>query len=289
MNRQHDSIKGNATMEGIDMDSVEMDRPFVRTGPLMELASYPHWLQDVVAACSDAKHAVVGHEIFQQMHAGVLPPAAMRKFLASSWPVIEQFPQYMAMNLLKVQYELGTAHAMARKYLIRNIRVEQNHVEYWIDWSHGHGMQRDDLLFGWRCSSADALSHWCWHTCERDPLAVAMAATNFAIEGATGEWAAFVCSSPVYERGFPEDVRKPAMKWLRVHAHYDDTHPWEALEIIAMLIGHRAQRREIAKIESAINKSYEYLRAAFDECLATQIHMPFGSRDAAAEKAVAAA
>lgn len=268
-----------------------MDSPFVRTGPLMEPASYPRWLQDIIEACNDAKHAVVDHEIFRRMHEGALPPAAMRRFLAGFWPVIEQFPQYMAMNLLKVRYELGPAHALTRKYLIRNIRVEQNHVEYWIDWAHGHGMSRDDLLSGWRSGATDALSHWCWHTCERDSLSVAMAASNYAIEGATGEWAAFVCGSPTYELGFPEDVRKAAMKWLRVHAHYDDTHPWEALEIIAMLNGHRAQQREIAKIEAAINKSYEYMRAAFDQCLAgeAQSHRPVGAKRASVARTTAVA
>lgn len=247
-----------------------MDSQFVRVGPLMELGSYPQWLQDIVYACSDARHAVVAHDIFQQMHEGMLPGIAMRRFLGSFWPVIEQFPQYMAMNLLKVQYQHGPGHAMARKYLIRNIRVEQNHVEYWIDWADGHGLSRDDLLFGWRSNSADALSHWCWHSCERDPLPVAMAATNYAIEGATGEWAAFVCSSPAYENGFADDVRKQAMKWLRVHAHYDDTHPWEALEIIATLMGDRVGARDAANIESAIVKSYEYMRAAFDDCMNSQ-------------------
>lgn len=244
-----------------------MESQFVRTGQLMDLASYPQWLQEIVAECDEARHTVVAHEIFQQMHAGVLSAAAMRCFLASFWPVIEQFPQYMAMNLLKVQYGLGAGHTMTRKYLIRNIRVEQNHVEYWIDWSRGHGLKRDDLLSGWRSNSADALSHWCWHTCERDPLAVAMAATNYAIEGTTGEWAAFVCNSSAYENGFPDDVRKPAMKWLRVHAHYDDTHPWEALEIIATLLGHWPQERDVASVRSAIVKSYQYMSWAFDDCL----------------------
>lgn len=268
-----------------------MESQFVRTGPLMEPASYPRWLQDIIEASSDARCAVVAHELFQQMHEGMLPAASMRRFLASFWPVIEQFPQYMAMNLLKVQYEMGAAHAMARKYLIRNIRVEQNHVEYWIDWSHGHGMKRDELLFGWRSPAADALSHWCWHTCERDPLALAMAATNYAIEGTTGEWAAFVCNSLAYERGFAEEVRKPSMKWLRVHAHYDDTHPWEALEIIATLLGHRPEPRDVAKIESAIVKSYEYMRAAFDECLVGERKppVPVRSRRAAAEEPIVAA
>lgn len=277
-------------MESSNRESSDRESAFVRTGPLMELASYPQWLQDSVAASSDARRAVVDHEIFQQMHEGVLPAAAMRRFLASFWPVIEQFPQYMAMNLLKVHYQLGPSHALARKYLIRNIRVEQNHVEYWIDWAQGHGLSRDDLLFGWRSNSADALSHWCWHTSERDPLPVAMAATNYAIEGATGDWATFVCSSPAYELGFPEAVRKQSMKWLRVHAHYDDTHPWEALEIVATLVGERAGRREIASIQSAIIKSYEYMRAAFDDCLAldAKIYASLKSRRVAKETIVAA-
>lgn len=265
-----------------------MESPFVRVGPLMELASYPRWLQDAIAACSDARCAVVAHDLFQQMHAGTLPAAAMRRFLAGFWPVIEQFPQYMAMNLLKVRYDLGKGHELARQYLIRNIRVEQHHLEYWIDWAQGHGMRRDDLLLGWRCASTDALSHWCWHTCERDPLAVAMAATNYAIEGTAGEWAAFVCSSQEYQSGFPEAVRKRSMKWLRAHAHYDDTHPWEALEIIATLIGHRAPLREVAQIETAIVKSYEYIRTALDECLAgeTEPHVRLGPKHSAEARKV---
>lgn len=244
-----------------------MDTNFVRTGPLMELASYPVWLQAVVDGCAEARSAVVDHEIFQLMSEGALPPAVMRHFLAGVWPVIEQFPQYMAMNLLKVQYG-SIGHEMARKYLIRNIRVEQNHVEYWIDWAQAHGVTRADLLSGWRSSSVDALSHWCWHTCERDPLAVAMAATNYAIEGVTGEWVANVCASDKYENGFPPELRKKAMKWLRMHAHYDDTHPWEALEIIATLIGNHASLRDIDSIQLAMEKSYGYMQMAFDSCLA---------------------
>lgn len=248
-----------------------MDSQFMRSGPLMEPSSYPEWLQQIIEAVRAGRAAVVDHEIFQLMHEGVLPATCMRRFLASFWPLIEQFPQYLALNLLKVSYHLGPAHAMARKYLIRNIRVEQHHVEYWIDWSRGHGMSREDLLFGARTNSADALSRWCWNTCEHDSLPVAMAATNYAIEGATGEWAPMVCSSAVYEQGFPIEVRKAAMKWLRVHAHYDDTHPWEALEIIATLVGQRVSSRDAIALQAAILKSYEYMRMAFDECLAGEL------------------
>lgn len=240
---------------------------YSRTGPLTDLASYPRWLQSIVASSNEARRGIVEHELFRLMRDGDLPQAAMRNFLVGMWPVVEQFPQYMAMNLLKVQYGMAPGHELGRRYLIRNIRVEQNHVEYWMDWAHGHGISREELVFGARSGSAEALSHWCWHTCERDPLPAAMAATNYAIEGVTGEWTTFVCSTGAYENGFAPEERKSAMRWLKVHAHYDDTHPWEALEIIATLIGNRATSREIHAIQAGIRKSYDYMRMAFDDCL----------------------
>lgn len=244
-----------------------MTEDYSRTGALTDLASYPLWLQDVVEACGEARRKVTEHELFRAMRDGALLESDMRRFLIGIWPVIEQFPQYMAMNLLKVQYGQAPGHESVRKYLIRNIRVEQNHVEYWIDWAQAHGVGREQLLFGARSGSAEALSHWCWHTCERDPLPAAMAATNYAIEGVTAEWTALVCSTGAYETGFAPEVRKSAMRWLKVHAHYDDTHPWEALEIIATLIGHRATPREVHGIQSGIRKSHDYMRMALDDCL----------------------
>jgi pyrroloquinoline quinone (PQQ) biosynthesis protein C len=233
----------------------------------MDLASYPHWLQAIVESCGEARRGIVEHELFQSMRDGMLPGRAMRHFLVGIWPVIEQFPQYMAMNLLKVQYGAAPGHEMGRRYLIRNIRIEQNHGEYWMDWAQAHGIDRDELLFGTRSGSAEALSHWCWHTCERHPLPAAMAATNYAIEGVTGEWAASVCSTGTYESSFAPEARKSAMKWLKVHAHYDDTHPWEALEIIATLAGPRANSREVHGIQVGIRNSYDYMRMALDDCL----------------------
>lgn len=247
---------------------MHVNSEFVRTGPLMDLKSYPQWLQEAVEECDAAKRAVVGHDLFQLMRDGELSEPATRSFMMGAWPVVEQFPQYMAMNLLKLLYGRAPGHEMGRKYLIRNIRVEQNHVEYWIEWAQAHAVSTDELFFGYRSGAAEALSHWCWHTCERDSLSAAMAATNFAIEGVTGEWAALVCSSSVYENGFEPHVRKKAMKWLRVHAQYDDTHPWEALDIIAMTVGNCATSRDIFGIQSGIRKSYEYIRMMLDDCLA---------------------
>lgn len=250
-------------------DGQKMSPDFVRTGELMDLQSYPRWIQAVVQDCEPAKRCVAKHELFVLLKNGALSERAMRNFMIGVWPVIEQFPQYMAMNLLKVQFGRAPGHDMARRYLIRNIRVEQNHVEHWVHWAQSHGVDRDDLLLGSSSAAAEALSHWCWHSCERDPLAAAMAATNYAIEGATGEWANLVCSSTAYELSFAPEIRKKAMKWLRLHAEYDDTHPWEALEIIATLLGTDPKPHDVDGVHSRIRKSYEYMRMTLDECLAS--------------------
>ena len=101
-----------------------------------------------------------------------------------------------------------------------------------------------------------------------------MAATNYAIEGATGEWAQLVCSSDRYAGSLPEEKRKTGMRWLRAHARYDDSHPWEALEIIASLLGGHPGSLEIAGVHAAIQSSYDYMRILLDDCLADAGELP---------------
>jgi pyrroloquinoline quinone (PQQ) biosynthesis protein C len=244
-----------------------MNDKFVRVGPLMDPASYPVWAQELMGECEEAKQRVVSHELFHMMRETTLTLPAMRNFLAGVWPVIEQFPQYMALNLLKVRYGRTLGQDMARKYLIRNIRVEQNHADYWIAWAAACGVSQEDLLYGSVPLATHALSHWCWHTCERDGLAASMAATNYAIEGATGEWAQLVCSSDAYENSFDPSVRKNAMRWLKAHAHYDDAHPWEALDIICTIMGENPAADSVRFLGAGVRKSHEYMRMTLDYCL----------------------
>ena len=84
-----------------------MNTPYNRTGPLMELSSYPGWAGQLVADCAADRARVTGHVLFQRMRDATLPYPVMRHFLIGVWPVIEQFPQYMAFNLLKY---LGAAY-----------------------------------------------------------------------------------------------------------------------------------------------------------------------------------
>jgi pyrroloquinoline quinone (PQQ) biosynthesis protein C len=248
-----------------------MSDEFNRVGPLLDITSYPVWAQEMVSECAAAKRSVVEHELFQQMRDAKLSENATRNFFIGIFPVIEQFPQYMALNLLKCQYGRTRGHDAARRYLIRNIRVEQNHADYWVEWAVASGVKKEELLYGDVPLTTHALSHWCWHSCERDSLVASMAATHYAIEGAAGEWATLVCSKDDYENVFEASARKKAMRWLKLHAEYDDTHPWEALEIICTIMGTDPTTRGYNLVRNNVLKSYEYMRLTLDECLKSQV------------------
>jgi len=254
---------------------MQMTQAFQRTGPLKDLSSYPLWLQRVVRNTERDKMRVVGHELFALMRDAALPKVAMRKFLVGAWPTIEQFPQFMAMNLQKLSVGGSAGEDLARRYLIHNIRVEQKHAEHWIEWAKSVDLTLADLKRGDDIEGLTALAHWCWYVCDRASLAVAIAATNYAVEGVTGEWSCLICAKSTYAESLPKEIRGPATRWLRVHAEYDDTHPWEALEIVATLLGNAPSQAEVDAVQRAIRSTYVYYAMGLDHALAEMLHGSF--------------
>ena len=80
-----------------------MSDVFIREGELTDIHSYPAWARGLVDDCAEARHRVAAHELFRLMRDAALDESQMSTFLVGVWPVIEQFPQYMAQNLLMVQ------------------------------------------------------------------------------------------------------------------------------------------------------------------------------------------
>ena len=255
-----------------------MSQEFRRTGELKSIGSYPVWLQQVVRETAPHKRRVVGHELFALMRDGRLPLPAIRRFLIGVWPTIEQFPRFMAMNLKKIGYGESVGEDMARRYLMQNIRVEQKHAEHWATWAGSAGLTLNELRSASEIEGLQALAHWCWYVCDQASLPVAIAATNYAIEGATGDWSCLVCSKDTYAKSLPADVRAPAMRWLKVHAEYDDTHPWDALDIVATLLGHAPNPQAITEVRRAIQSSYAYMEMALDHAMVAGIDAPVQSR-----------
>ena len=244
-----------------------MTTHFERTGPLTELSSYPQWAQDMVGECEATKQQLIEHEIWSLMRDASLDHDSTRDFMVGVWPVIERFPGYMALNLLKTQYGRSAGENMARRWLVRNIRVEQNHAEYWLDWAEGSGVAREEVLTGLIPFGSDALANWCEDISANGSLAAGMAATNYAVEGATGEWSQLVYDSKAYADSLNAAYRASSLRWLKLHAAYDDTHPWEALEIVCTLMGMDPSANDVAYIGECIKRSYTSMRITLDRCL----------------------
>lgn len=247
----------------------EVDIRFERTGPLTELGSYPNWAQEMVAECESTKQSVVGHELWEMMKDGSIGYAGTATFMTGIWPVIERFPAYMALSLLKTRYGRSDGDNLARRWLVRNIRVEQNHAQYWLDWAEGAGVARDEVLRGVPVRGTEMLANWCEDVCTNGTLAAGIAASNYAVEGATGEWSQLIYDSKEYADGFATKSRASSLRWLQLHAAYDDTHPWEALEIVCTLLGNTPTSEEVNHISACIRRSYTSMRLLADRCVQT--------------------
>jgi pyrroloquinoline quinone (PQQ) biosynthesis protein C len=244
-----------------------MSASFERTGPLTELASYPQWAQDMVASCESTRRGVLEHELWDRMRQARLDHESTRRFMVGIWPVIERFPAYMANSLLKTRYGRSAGDNMARRWLVRNIRVEQNHADYWLNWAEGAGVSRDEVLRGEAPEGSQTLAQWCEEVSSRDSLAASVAATNYAVEGATGDWSRLVYESVTYAQSLAVEKRVQSLRWLQLHAAYDDTHPWEALEIVCTLKGMSPSADDVKHLAECIRRSYTSMCITLDRCI----------------------
>ena len=247
---------------------------FERTGPLTELTSYPQWAQDMVDECASTKQSVLDHELWARMADTTLDPVATSSFLVAVWPFIERFPSYMALNLLKTRYGRSEGDDLARRWLVRNIRVEQNHAEYWLSWAAGAGVPRETVLNERPAFGSQVLADWCEDISANGTLAAGMLATNYAIEGVTGEWTKPIFESEAYAESFPPNIRTGSLRWLQLHAAYDDIHPWEALEIVCSIVGTAPRAVDVAHLGECVRRSYTSMRMVGDLCMLA--HRYFG-------------
>lgn len=256
---------------------------FERSGPLTEVSSYPQWAQDMIGECDPVKKTVVDHELWRAMCTGEDPEITPR-FLVGAWPAIERFPCYMARSLLKTRYGRSEGENLARRWLVRNIRVEQNHAEYWLTWAEGAGVPRERVLHGILPAGTQALANWCEQVSSGDSLAASLAAVNYGVEGATGEWSRILYESESFAAQYPEQTRRGSLRWLQLHAAYDDTHPWEALELVCSLLGNTPSVTDVTHVSECIKRTYVAMRILGDRSV-----QPVGTFETAdAYEAVAA-
>ncbi|MEC7119579.1 MAG: iron-containing redox enzyme family protein [Pseudomonadota bacterium] len=232
--------------------------------------THPEWAQKFWDDLVPLKDQVAQHPLFQHMAAGTLHLACFRHALLNFYPLVSRFPSYMALNLAKAIHFEQAGVTEARNWLIQNIKVEENHLYWYRDWALGFGITEDEMNHVKPSAAMNAVNHYLWSVNHRLGLAEGIAATNLAIEWATGDWTIQVYKGiKAYTDLDHVDISNRTLAWLRAHAMYDDTHPYEAMELVKLLAQDDPDMQQSAFDAAA--DGLAYYRLALDDCY--QIHL----------------
>ncbi|MBV8858838.1 MAG: iron-containing redox enzyme family protein [Acidobacteria bacterium] len=232
---------------------------------MIKITPHPAWVVDLLESVRPLKERVVNHKIFSDICQLKLTIAQFQRALVNFYPLIESFPKFMSLNLTKVPLG-GTRWNKKTKYwLIVNINQERLHAGWWRDFAFGFGVAKEVLDKEIHPPPAvDALNNYLWRVCTYGSLAEGIGASNFAVEGPTGEWTK-ITSDYIRKYQGKEGTRitDKTFEWVTAHANYDDKHPYEALEILKAYATTPAEQE---KVRYAIERSLEYYAMALDAC-----------------------
>jgi len=217
------------------------------------------WIETLKNYVQPDWHNLVAGEWATNLNNGTWSTNAMRGWCLQLYPFIHAFPKFLAEALIKVEDEYS------RSFLIDNIRVEKTHAEHWLWMGEGLGIPRSEMMGlaqGERPLLRDvqSLTDWIWYINAKGSLAEAVAATSFAIEGATGDLSRTLLKGfEAYGSREGVNMNPRTTKWFRNHAKYDDDHPRIALEIVAR---YARTERERMKVMNAARRSLQLLNLA---------------------------
>ena len=234
-------------------------------GTDLKITPHSPWAQQFWDELIPAKDRVGQHPLFQDMANGRLNLKCFRSALLNFYPLVAHFPSYMGLALSKATDFTETGVTETRNWLIQNIKVEERHLNWYRDWAGGFGLTIDELDRVRPPVAMNAVNHFLWNINTKGSLAECLAATNLAIEWATGDWSIQVYKGINAYIDHPEvSINKRSLAWLRAHAHYDDIHPYEAMELIKRLGEGKPEIQE--KAFQAALEGLAYYELALDEC-----------------------
>jgi pyrroloquinoline quinone (PQQ) biosynthesis protein C len=218
----------------------------------------PAWALEMNEHLESYKEKILKCRLVQETSEGKLSLAQIQGWIVQFYPFIDNFPQYIALNLSKAETPL------ARSYLISNVKVEEKHAEQWRDMAKGFGISEEALFNAPILLEVEALMNWLWSVNYRASLAEGMAATNYGIEGISKNIASIMVNGFQRYHGRDETfLDKKARRWMRGHSNYNASHPLEALEIIKQqAVSIELQQR----VRRAAQRSLEYLHRALEAC-----------------------
>jgi len=231
----------------------------------MRITAHPEWMIDLLKYLEPFKRKVINHKVFRDINSQKLTVKQFKGALINFYPLIEDFPKYMALNLAKVPPGNATANRRTRYWLMTNINQERLHAGWWREFAFGFGLPKNTLEKEVSPPpQMDAINNYLWRICTYGSLAEGIAAANYAVEGPTGEWTKGINAGIQQYSGMDGvNLNAKSLEWITAHAKYDDHHPEEALELIK---AYAITRKDQEKVGHAMQRSLEYYALALDCC-----------------------
>lgn len=231
----------------------------------IKLTVHPPWVKEFLEFIAPYKDAIVNGRYFSEMAAGTLSMARCRGGLYNFYPLIENFPVYMAGVLEKVPAGGNPRNDMVRNWLMSNINTERQHAIWYRQWASDFGVPQK--AFNKPVvppAEMDAVNNYLWRIANHGTLVECIAAINYAIEGPTGEWTKEAKPNiRKYEKQPGVTFGKKTLFWINAHARYDDKHTPEALELMKAFA---TTKQEQEKVKLAAQRTMEYYAMAADAC-----------------------
>jgi pyrroloquinoline quinone (PQQ) biosynthesis protein C len=236
-----------------------------RVKEMFKITPHPEWVKEFLDFIKPYEDKIIESKLFKGIRSGTLSINQFQGALINFYPLIESFPQYMALNLAKVPAGNSEWNRNTRCWLITNINVERLHTDWWKQFAVGFQVPSEILDEAIHPPpEMDAINNYLWRICTHGSLVEGISASNFAVEGPTGEWTKKVKGAfEKYRNVEGVEINEKTLEWVDVHASYDDRHPDEALEIIKAFA---KTKEEQMKVKFAAKRSLEYYALALDSC-----------------------
>ena len=230
-------------------------------GSMYDLSPHPQWVGALHRFIQPYREELLNGEFVEGAVRSALTVEELKGWMLQMYPFIHAFPKFLAEALIKVEDDYS------RAFLIDNIRVEKAHAEHWIWMGQGFGLTEREMLElaqGQKPMLRDvqSLTDWMWYVNTKGSLAEAVAATSFAVEGATGDLARKALAGfESYGNRAGVDMSARTARWMRSHARFDDEHPKVALEVVKK---YATTERLQSRVMQAAKRSLQLMSLAFD-------------------------
>src|ERR1700680_4034350 len=138
----------------------------------IEITPHPHWVEDLLDHLKPYQYRLVTSDFFKAVADGRLTKKLSQGTTINFYPMVESFPQYLALNLAKVPAGNSEWNQKTRDWLITNISQERLHVTWWRNMARGFGVSAE-VLDGQiqPPPEVDAINNYLWRVCTHGSLA----------------------------------------------------------------------------------------------------------------------